>query len=102
MAEIEHFCDPNDKKHPKFESVANVEVSLYSAQCQMEGKSVYNTTIGKAVTEGTIANETLGYFMARIQNFLVKCGVDPSKLRFRFEKFSTFHFRGFGQSVHTI
>ena len=83
MAEIEHFCDPSDKHHPKFDSVANVEVSLYSAQCQMEGKSVYKTTIGQAVSEGTIANQTVGYFMARIQTFLVKCGVDPSKLRFR-------------------
>ena len=83
MAEIEHFCDPTSKQHPKFESVTDVEVSLYSAQCQMEGKSVYKTTIGKAVADGTIANETLGYFIARIQKFLIKCGVDPAKLRFR-------------------
>merc|ERR1712223_2205103 len=54
MAEIEHFCDPNIKDHPKFESVKDVEVSLYSAHCQMEGKSVYKTTIGRAVQDGTI------------------------------------------------
>lgn len=30
-----------------------------------------------------VANETLGYFMARIQIFLTKAGVDPTKLRFR-------------------
>ena len=30
-----------------------------------------------------IANQTLGYFMARIYLFLVKVGVDPKKLRFR-------------------
>ena len=30
-----------------------------------------------------IANETLGYFMARIFLFLTKVGVDPKKLRFR-------------------
>jgi glycyl-tRNA synthetase len=23
MAEIEHFCDPNDKSHPKFKSMAD-------------------------------------------------------------------------------
>ena len=90
MAEIEHFCDPNIKDHPKFESVKDVEVSLYSAHCQMEGKSVYKTTIGKAVQDGTIANETLGYFIARIQKFLIKCGVDPAKLRFRFVKLILF------------
>merc|ERR1712223_2200569 len=31
MAEIEHFCDPSEKSHPKFEKVKDVEVSLYSA-----------------------------------------------------------------------
>lgn len=30
-----------------------------------------------------IANETLGYFMARIYLFLVKIGVDADKFRFR-------------------
>jgi glycyl-tRNA synthetase len=30
-----------------------------------------------------VANATLGYFIARIQNFLIKCGVDPKRLRFR-------------------
>ncbi len=83
MAEIEHFHDPLCKDHPKFDSVLDTEVSLYSACCQMEGKSVFKTTIGKAVEEKTIANQTLGYFMARIQKFLVKMGTDPNKLRFR-------------------
>lgn len=30
-----------------------------------------------------IANETLGYFMARIYLFMTKVGVDPKRLRFR-------------------
>ena len=30
-----------------------------------------------------VANETLGYFMARIHGFLIKIGVDPLRLRFR-------------------
>merc|ERR1711962_1309000 len=83
MAEIEHFMDPEEKSHPKFDSVKNTEVSLYSACCQMEGKSVYKTTIAKAVEEKTIDNQTLGYFIARIQQFLIKAGVNPAKLRFR-------------------
>ena len=32
MAEIEHFVDENDKSHPKFESVADEELSMYSAE----------------------------------------------------------------------
>lgn len=27
MAEIEHFCDPADKSHPKFSDVRDVQVS---------------------------------------------------------------------------
>lgn len=83
MAEIEHFCDPNDKSHPKFESVKDDVLLLYSACNQMDGKSPERVPIGKAVQSGLVANETLGYFMARIQGFLVKVGVDPAKLRFR-------------------
>ena len=31
MAEIEHFCDPNDKSHPKFVNVASQQMPLLSA-----------------------------------------------------------------------
>jgi len=86
MAEIEHFCDPDVKDHPKFDSVRDTPVVLYSACAQMDGKPAYKTTIGQAVEgndEKTIANQTLGYYMARIQTFLVKVGVDAKRLRFR-------------------
>lgn len=83
MAEIEHFCDPNDKSHPKFETIKDTSLILYSACNQMDGKSAESVSIGKAVSSGLVANETLGYFMARIQQFLQKVGVDPKKLRFR-------------------
>lgn len=49
MAEIEHFCDPNDKAHPKFTSVADYKLTLYSACNQMDGKSAEVLTIGEAV-----------------------------------------------------
>lgn len=49
----------------------------------MDGKAAEIVTIGKAVDEHMIANETLAYFMARIQQYMVKVGVDPKKLRFR-------------------
>lgn len=83
MAEIEHFCDPADKSHPKFENVRDTQLLLYSACNQMDGKSAEMHTIGQAVDQGLVANETLGYFMARIQQFLLRIGVDPTKLRFR-------------------
>ncbi|CAH1998824.1 unnamed protein product [Acanthoscelides obtectus] len=83
MAEIEHFCDPKEKSHPKFGNVRNTEMLLYSACNQMDGKPAERVTIGSAVDKRLVANETLGYFMARIQQFLVKSGVDPNRLRFR-------------------
>ncbi|XP_066260516.1 glycine--tRNA ligase [Euwallacea similis] len=83
MAEIEHFCDPNDKSHPKFETIKDVTLLLYSACNQMDGKAAEKKTIEEAVATGLVANETLGYFMGRIQKFMEKCGVDPARLRFR-------------------
>jgi len=83
MAEIEHFCDPTDKSHPKFEEVKDLEVNLYSACNQMDGELPKLNKIGDAVSSGLIANQTLGYFMARIALFLQKIGVDMKKFRFR-------------------
>lgn len=83
MAEIEHFCDPNLKDHPKFEDVKDYEMTLYSACNQMDGKSAGRLTIGDAVKTGLVANQTLGYFMARIQIYLLKVGILPERLRFR-------------------
>merc|ERR1719309_253605 len=44
MAEIEHFCDPNDKSHPKFSKVASTELVLYSACNQMDGQPATTVT----------------------------------------------------------
>ncbi|KAJ4407369.1 Glycine--tRNA ligase 1, mitochondrial [Didymella pomorum] len=85
MAEIEHFVDPEGgKKHPRFEDVADVELELLDRDVQLSGKTTIKTTkIGEAVKSGMVDNETLGYFLARIQQFLLKIGADPKKIRFR-------------------
>lgn len=80
MAEIEHFCDPTDKSHAKFSNIENTQMVLYSACNQMDGKSAEKKTIGEAVKTKLVANETLGYFMARIQMFLTSIGIDRSRL----------------------
>ena len=38
MAEIEHFVDPSNKSHPKFESLKHLELVCYSACDQMDGE----------------------------------------------------------------
>jgi len=51
MAEIEHFCDPSDKSHPKFSSVKDIEVTMYSACNQMDGELPEKKTFGDAVSK---------------------------------------------------
>lgn len=85
MAEIEHFVDPEGgKKHPRFHEVKDVKLELLNREVQLSGKTdVASTPIGEAVEKGIVDNETLGYFLARIQLFLLKIGADPKKIRFR-------------------
>lgn len=85
MAEIEHFVDPQSgKKHPRFEDVRDTKLTLLNRRTQLAGSTKADeVTIGDAVASGLVDNETLGYFIARIQEFLLKIGVDRSKLRFR-------------------
>ncbi|XP_078008138.1 glycine--tRNA ligase isoform X1 [Phascolarctos cinereus] len=83
MAEIEHFVDPKEKHHPKFDSVADLTLSLYSARAQVSGQSAHKMRLGDAVEQGVINNSVLGYFIGRIYLYLTKVGVSPEKLRFR-------------------
>ncbi|RYO86462.1 hypothetical protein DL766_009749 [Monosporascus sp. MC13-8B] len=84
MAEIEHYVDPDKKEHPRFGEVGEIELPLLNRETQAAGKTTPQTmTVGQAVKSKTIENETLGYFLARIMLFLLKIGVNPSKLRFR-------------------
>lgn len=85
MAEIEHFVDPESgKKHDRFSEVENIELDLLDRDTQLSGQTTINKmTIGKAVKDGVVDNETLGYFLARIYLFLKKIGIDTRKIRFR-------------------
>ncbi|OJT07775.1 hypothetical protein TRAPUB_1367 [Trametes pubescens] len=84
MAEIEHFVDPEDKRHDRFSEVRDVELDLLDRHTQVAGSAkVTRMTIGEAVDKGIVANETLGYFVARIHQFLLKIGINPTRLRFR-------------------
>ena len=77
--------DPESgKKHSRFSEVENIELDLLDRHTQLSGQAtVKRITIGKAVSEGIVDNETLGYFLARIYLFLKKIGVDTRKVRFR-------------------
>ncbi|GAA6011547.1 hypothetical protein JCM11491_004684 [Sporobolomyces phaffii] len=84
MAEIEHFVDPLDKDHDRFDQVKDIKLNLLPKDVQSEGRTdISEITIGEAVASGMVDNKTLGYFIARIYLFLTKIGIDPTRLRFR-------------------
>lgn len=83
LAEIEFFCDPNNKNLEKFNNVKNLKMKFLSRESQNGSREIEEITIGESVNKKMVANETLGYFMARTQQFLVLCGLDPEKIRFR-------------------
>ncbi|PNY09033.1 serrate RNA effector molecule-like protein [Trifolium pratense] len=83
LAEIEHFVDPEDKFHPKFAKVANLEFFMFPRDEQRSGQSAKRIRLGEAVSKGIVNNETLGYFIGRVYLFLTCLGIDKGRLRFR-------------------
>ncbi|KAJ2778545.1 Glycine--tRNA ligase 1, mitochondrial [Coemansia javaensis] len=84
MAEVEHFVDPLNKAHPRFDEVAGLTLPLLPAARQLEEKTdpVF-MTVGDAVGQGIVNNQTLGYFLGRIYLYLMKIGIRGDLLRFR-------------------
>ncbi|CAG8522861.1 8559_t:CDS:10 [Funneliformis caledonium] len=81
MAEIEHYVDPNNKDHPRFNEIKDLKLRFLPRVIQDEGKT---EPIEITVDEAKIVdNQTLGYFLARIQLFLTKLGIKSDRLRFR-------------------
>lgn len=71
IAEIEHFLDPIDKSHPKFNDVKNIEITLYSACQQMNGEEANRVKIGEAVESVKIILIFLfSYFLIKNTGFV--------------------------------
>ena len=84
MAEIEHYVDPTNKKHKKFNIIKDLKLPLWTAQLQMNNESpTFEFTLGEAVEKKIINNETLAYFLGRSYLFLIKIGISPDGVRFR-------------------
>lgn len=84
MAEIEHYVDPQDKRHPRFQEAGDVRLQLLAKDVQERGETkLTSMTVREAVEAGVVDNETLGYFLGRVQLFLEKIGIDPKRLRCR-------------------
>jgi glycyl-tRNA synthetase len=83
LAEIEHFVAPDEKDHPKFNGVKDTVLRLYPRSAQTGDLKTVMMTIGEAVEKKIVDNQTLGYFLVRCQEFLLRVGIKPNKLRFR-------------------
>jgi len=87
QAEAEIFINPRDKSHPRFSEVKDLKLILYSEEEQeKENGTPQETTVGDAVDQGTIAHQTLAYYMARTHQFLIEAGLSHDSLRFRQHK----------------
>ncbi|KII69929.1 Glycine--tRNA ligase [Thelohanellus kitauei] len=83
MAEIEHFIHPDKKFHPKFSTVENLVVNLYSSKNQLENLDPIEICLCDAVQQQVIANNVLAYYIGRTLLFMIKIGIDTSRVRFR-------------------
>ncbi|EPY22877.1 glycyl tRNA synthetase [Strigomonas culicis] len=81
LAEIEHFVNPNDKSHERFDRVRDVEVWAWPRERQAANEEPLRLKIGDAVARKTIDNETLGYFIGRVALFLEAIGVRHYRFR---------------------
>mmetsp|Transcript_51341 Transcript_51341/g.94876 ORF Transcript_51341/g.94876 Transcript_51341/m.94876 type:complete len:663 (+) Transcript_51341:69-2057(+) len=83
QAEIEYFVNPANKAHPKFKEVKNLTLLLFPQKQQLAAEEPVKMTVGDAVAQGIINNETLGYFISRTFLFLVSVGCQEEFVRFR-------------------
>ncbi|KAH9256344.1 glycine-tRNA ligase [Batrachochytrium salamandrivorans] len=83
MAEIEHFVHENQKDHERFDEVKDMVLQLFPRDAQVTTFETIWMSAGEAVERGMINNQTLAYYMARSQEFLLKIGIDAKRLRFR-------------------
>jgi len=88
LAEVEVFVAPSEKNsHPEFEAVADRKLRLVPASSntnyELGIENYEEKSVGEAVRSGIIANEYLGYHIAKVDEFLEGLGIPGAKLRFR-------------------
>lgn len=83
LAEIEYFVDPENKTHPKYNTIKDTVVPIYSKADQLTNEPVKHSTIDYALNHNIIGNELIGYFIAKIYQFVIDIGLDKNKIRFR-------------------
>ncbi|XP_022762182.1 glycine--tRNA ligase, mitochondrial 1-like [Durio zibethinus] len=84
LAEIDQqFVDPEDKSHPKYSEVVHLEFLMFPREEQISGQSTKKIRLGLFQRLGIINNETLAYFIGRVNLFLTHLSIDKDHLRFK-------------------
>ncbi|WOF16482.1 glycine--tRNA ligase [Methanoplanus sp. FWC-SCC4] len=83
QAEAEIFIHPEKKDHPNFARYSDRAVPLRGIKQQEEETEAVLVTMREAVDSGMVANEYVAYYIALTHDFLLTCGADPEKVRFR-------------------
>ncbi|HEX2124724.1 MAG TPA: glycine--tRNA ligase [Nitrososphaeraceae archaeon] len=78
QAEIEVFCNPQKLNDlPKFEEIKNTILRLY------DGKSSIELTADEGIRKGLLPNKLVAYYLALLNEFYAKTGIDMKRTRFR-------------------
>jgi len=78
QAEIEVFCNPRRlNESDKFEEVKNTVLRIY------DGTSIQELTCEQAVSNGILPNKLIAYYLALLNEFYAKTGIDMKRTRFR-------------------
>jgi glycyl-tRNA synthetase len=78
QAEIEVFCNPQKLNDlPRFEEVKNTTLRLY------DGTSSIEVTADEGVRKGLLPNKLVAYYLALLNEFYAKTGIDMKRTRLR-------------------
>ena len=85
MAEIEHFCDPEQLNNvPRFDTVKDLKIKLFSAKQQaIDGADPVEMTLEEAINNNVICHKTLAYFVGRTYQLMIDIGINKDLIRFR-------------------
>lgn len=86
MGEIEHFYDPTDSTYPRYHTIEDTVIRMWSASRQEAGEEPVAITIKEAMDTGVLTNQTLAYYIARTYLFMKEIGINEEGIRFRQHK----------------
>lgn len=87
MGEIEHFLDPLNKDHIKYDQIKHLVIPLFKSQDQLDCKEPLVISLEEALNSKVLYNQTMAYFIGKTYLFMEKIGINTEYgIRFRQHK----------------